>query len=286
VDEFLRFLAVTSMVSNLDSFFTIGHNYYLYLDPDSNKFVFIPWDLDLSFAGFPFMASPEQQLDLSLTHPYGGENKLVERLLAIQQVSAQYQKIVKELTASAFAKERLLKNLEAIDKVTREPIERETKAAAARKEGQGGFGFGPPGGMFGRSIDLRTFIEKRTASVNAQVDGKSKGFVPTGFGGPGFGGPGGAPGGGFGGPGGGMGMRPTGEVLPQPLQNMLRLTDEQKRKVAELQKDIDAQIKAILNDEQNKQFQSLRERSPGGFGPPGFGPSGGGPGQPPKGDRP
>ena len=50
VDEFLRFLAVNAFIVNMDSFLTMGHNYYLYLRPDG-KFIFIPWDLDLSFGG-------------------------------------------------------------------------------------------------------------------------------------------------------------------------------------------------------------------------------------------
>lgn len=278
VDAFLRFLAVTSMVANLDSFFNLGHNYYLYLDPTSNKFAFIPWDFDLSFAGFP-MTPPEQQVEMSLTHPYAGENKLAERLLAMKDGGDRYRKIVKELATTVFTKEKLLEKLEAVETSTKEALAREARATAARKEGNGGFpgvgGPGGPGGPFGRSIDLRTFIEKRTASVVAQVDGKSKGFVPAGFG---FGGPGG----GFGGPG-GMGMRPMpGEVLPAPLQNALRLNEGQRKKLADLQKEVDARLKEILDEEQNRQLKEIRDRVPGGFGPPG----GGGPFQPPKGGRP
>jgi spore coat protein CotH len=29
----------------------MGQNFYLYLHPVTNKFVIIPWDLDLSFGG-------------------------------------------------------------------------------------------------------------------------------------------------------------------------------------------------------------------------------------------
>src|SRR5262249_40715210 len=135
VDEFLRFLAGTSLVANLDSFFTIGHNYYLYLNPTTNRFVFIPWDLDLSMGGFPMMASAEQQSDLSLTHPYGGDNKLADRLLAMPEVKEKYQKLLKELAATAFTKEKVLKDLEAIEKTVKEPLAREKQAAEARKEG-------------------------------------------------------------------------------------------------------------------------------------------------------
>src|SRR5262249_23314186 len=72
------------------------------------------------------------------------------------------------------------KDVEAIEKTTKDLIAKETKAAQARKEGAGGFG--PPGGMFPQPPDLRTFVEKRTASVTAQLGGKSKGYVPQPFG--------------------------------------------------------------------------------------------------------
>jgi spore coat protein CotH len=178
VDEFLRFLACTSFVSNMDSIFTTSHNVYIYLNPETNKFVFIPWDLDLAFAGFPVMGSAEKLMDLSLTHPYPGENKLVDRLLADKEVSARYQKLLKELAATCFSKEKLLKDIDTMEKTTKEIIAREKKAAEARKE-RGGFNFMS---MMGPTPDLRTFVENRTKSVAAQLDGKSKGYVPASLG--------------------------------------------------------------------------------------------------------
>lgn len=108
---------------------------------------------------------------------------------------------------------------------------------------------------------------------------------PTEGGGPGGFGPplGGGPGGFMGGP-----PRP-GEVLPSFLQQRLKLTDEQKAKVADLQKDVDAQLDKILTDEQKTELKEMRRRGPGGFGPPPGGrrpggrpgPDGGGPPPPP-----
>jgi len=74
----------------------------------------------------------------------------------------------------------------------------------------------------------------------------------------------------MGGPGGPrMFMMPRpGEVLPGPLQEMLGLTAEQKKRLAELQKETDARLDKILTDEQNKQLKEMRDRGPGGFGPP------------------
>lgn len=115
-----------------------------------------------------------------------------------------------------------------------------------------------------------------------------------GFGGPGgpggFGPPGGGPGGFMGGP-----PRP-GQILPPMLRNRLELTDEQSKQVDALQKEVDARLDKILNEDQRQMLKEMRERGPGGpggFGPPpgGFGPGGpgGGPGGPdggPGGFRP
>jgi putative membrane-bound dehydrogenase-like protein len=204
VDEFLRFLAANALTSNLESSFALGHNYHLYLNPKTNKFIFIPGDLEFSLANFLLMGTADQLTDLSLTHPYPGENKLVERLLAIKEASEKYQKLLKELSDKAFTKEQLEKDIEAVERLTKEPLAKEKKAAEARKEGPGGFG--PPGGGAPQAPDLKTFAEKRTASVAAQLAGKGKGYVPAGFG---FGPPGG--GGGGGGPFGGAPSRPIDE---------------------------------------------------------------------------
>ncbi|VTR95502.1 heme-binding protein : Heme-binding protein OS=Planctomyces brasiliensis (strain ATCC 49424 / DSM 5305 / JCM 21570 / NBRC 103401 / IFAM 1448) GN=Plabr_4796 PE=4 SV=1: CotH: GSDH: Cytochrom_C [Gemmata massiliana] len=191
VDAFLRFQAANAFVSNMDSFFAVGWNYTLYLDPKTNKFAFIPGDLEGTFASPSFLGTPDQLMDLSVTKPYPGENKLPDRLLAIKEINEKYQKLLKELSATAFTKDQLLKDADAIDKATKTAREKETKAVAARKEPAPGFG--PPGAMGPQAPDMKTFAEKRTASVTAQVAGKSKGFVPQfNFGPP-------AGGGGFGG---------------------------------------------------------------------------------------
>jgi hypothetical protein len=273
VDAFLRFVAANALIANLDSYLGFGHNYYLYLRPDTNRFVFIPWDVDLSFGMWPPGGPPQQQMDLSVGHPYMGQNRLIERLLAMKGVGERYRDLLKELTATCFTRERLLKDIDAIDKVTAEPLARERRAAAARKEKSGVFGLaGPGGGMFGQAPPLRTFAEKRTASVVAQLAGKSKGYVPAGFGFGGFG------------PGGPAGFARPGEVLGGPVREQMRLTEAQKKQLADLQKEVDARLEMILNEEQRALLRRLREARLGG---PGFGPPGGGfPAVPPGKGRP
>ncbi|HEX3152922.1 MAG TPA: CotH kinase family protein [Gemmataceae bacterium] len=254
VDEFFRFVGMTAMICNLDSFFTGGHNVYIYLDPETNKFVFLPWDLDLAFGGFFLLGQAEQQADLRLTHPYPGEHRLVDRLMAIPEMRERYFKGNREMATKAFNKEKLFADLSAIERTTKEPLAREAKAASARRE-QVGFGLMP--GMTIVQPDLRSWLDKRLTSVTAQLDGKSEGTIPRGFG--------------FGAPPKQQANRPKpGDVMPGPLQDMLGLSPEQRKQFAELQKETDAKVIKLLTEEQMKRFQEMRNAGPppGGFGPP------------------
>jgi spore coat protein CotH len=127
-------------------------------------------------------------------------------------------------------------------------------------------------GYWVRASDYSLYLDPKGKFHFIPAD-MNEAFRPAG--GPGFGGPGG-PGGGF-----VIRMGRPGEVLPAPLQDMLQLTDDQKKQIAELQKETEGRLDKILTAEQQKQLKAMREGGPGGFaGPPG-GP--GGPGGPPGG---
>jgi spore coat protein H len=180
VNAFLKFLAANALLSNLDSYLGFGHNYYLYLVPSTNRFVFIPWDLDLALATWPAAGTPEQLVELSIRHPHAGTNKLIDRLFAIAEHKKKYLAILEEMTATSFTSAKLLASLSEIETTLKESLAKETKAIAARKEPKTG---GPFGGVqFGQSLPPRKFIEKRTASVAAQLAGKTEGFEPKAFG--------------------------------------------------------------------------------------------------------
>src|SRR5262249_13496586 len=83
-DEFLRYVAATVVLANMDSFLALGHNYYMHVHPDTKKIVFIPWDLNLSFGGLMF-ANADQQMDMSIQKPYAMPNRLVDRVLATKE---------------------------------------------------------------------------------------------------------------------------------------------------------------------------------------------------------
>jgi poly(3-hydroxybutyrate) depolymerase len=69
---------------------------------------------------------------------------------------------------------------------------------------------------------------------------------------------------GFGGAGRGFGT-PPGTVLSPRVQENLKLTDEQKQKIEEVQKEVDAKIQKILTEAQNKQLKDLKANAGRGF---------------------
>ena len=282
-DQFARFLAANTLLANMDSFLTQVHNYYVYLPPKSNKFVFLPWDMDLSMGAFFMAGSAEQLQDLSISHPHVGENKLIERLLAWNEFDRNYRDQLRQLTETCFGeKGETTKSLPIVQAALKELIAQETKRAAEAqaKQGPGGFGpgFGPgPGGpnMFGGQPSLETFFAKRRESITAQLAGKSKGKNPgMSFGPPGGGGPGG-PGGGFG---------PGNFHAPQILAAADADKDQKlsQREFVELSnkwlREWDKDKNGSLDEDElknglNDALGAPPNAAPGGFKPPaGFGP--------------
>jgi Spy/CpxP family protein refolding chaperone len=98
------------------------------------------------------------------------------------------------------------------------------------------------------------------------------------FGPGGGGGPGGR--GGFG-PGGFGSLARPGQVLAPFVQDSLKLTDDQKKKLKELQKQVDEKLDKILTDDQRKQLKEMQQGTRGGGGGRG-GRGGQGRGAPPE----
>jgi len=82
LDEFAKFMAVTVYLSSMDSILGTGQNYYLYLAPKTQKFQFIAWDQDHSFADF--LSGVRPLGNLSIRHPWTGENRFLERVFQVE----------------------------------------------------------------------------------------------------------------------------------------------------------------------------------------------------------
>jgi len=106
VEGFLAQLAVNTLLSNLDSYAGTGHNFYLYRNPTTGRFEFIPWDLNEAFGNFA-MGSPEDMMDLDVYRPFAGKRVLIERLLRIEKHRERYRAILRQLIEGAFDPDRM-----------------------------------------------------------------------------------------------------------------------------------------------------------------------------------
>jgi spore coat protein H len=175
IDEFLRFLAMNTLLSNMDSLLSTGHNYYLYVHPETRKIHFIPWDLNLSFGSFGWLGSKEELMNLSIHQPHAGTEKLIERILAIEAHRAAYDAHLKKFVNTIFQPAHLHKRIDAAEKVVEAAaaiVDSEQKVKEARR--------GPTTQPFGLlNVSLKEFVTARVASVEAQLAGKITGYAPS-----------------------------------------------------------------------------------------------------------
>jgi hypothetical protein len=111
LDEFARFLACEVVLSNYDSILDNGQNFLLYLDPRTDKFGFIPWDLDHSWGEFPLIGTADLRERVSLWHPWVGENRFIERMLTAGPFRERYRREIERLLETLFVPERLNRRL-------------------------------------------------------------------------------------------------------------------------------------------------------------------------------
>lgn len=78
--DYLAILACDILMKNWDSYYDHGRNFYVYLNPDDNKFEWIPWDYNLSFSSF------NTDIIVNYNDP-GYEKPLVKRM----QENAEYR---------------------------------------------------------------------------------------------------------------------------------------------------------------------------------------------------
>jgi len=182
LDEFARFLAGEVLLSSYDSILANGQNFYVYLDPRSNKFGFIPWDLDLAWGGFFLLGSKRERERASIWHPWVGQNRFFERVMAVEEFRRIYRAHLEDFSTRLFVPARLNQRIDELGAVIRGPIAAESDFRLDKFEQAIGNrpvkpSRGDSMGADRRAHQLKRFIEKRTVSVRQQLDGKSKGII-------------------------------------------------------------------------------------------------------------
>jgi hypothetical protein len=182
LDEFARFLAGQVLLSNYDSILANGQNFYVYLDPRSNKFGFIPWDLDLAWGSFFLLGTTRERERASIWHPWVGENRFLERVMGVEEFRRLYRAHLEDFSARLFVPDRLNQRIDELAAVIRSPIAAESDFRLDKFEQAVGAKPLQPSRGNSQSANrtahqLKRFVEKRAISVRAQLDGKSDGII-------------------------------------------------------------------------------------------------------------
>ncbi|MEM2098985.1 MAG: CotH kinase family protein [Candidatus Bathyarchaeia archaeon] len=113
VESGIRFIALLSLFSNLDSYIGNARNYYLYHREDTGKFVPLLWDANLAFGSFRLLLRPGEDpatLDpfpppttrSSIGQPAGRNLTLIKNMLAVESYNRTYLRFMAQMLREGF----------------------------------------------------------------------------------------------------------------------------------------------------------------------------------------
>jgi hypothetical protein len=176
LDNLSRYMAVTVFLSDLDGLLGPGQNFYLYLDPRTQKFTFIPWDQDHSFGQF-FRGSQSSREQLSIEHPWTESNRFLERLFVLPAFKTPYLARLNEFSKTLFVPDRFHKQVDELAVLLRPAVKEEPPERLRRFEAAVA-GQVPPGNareFSGANIPIKPFVKARAQSIADQLAGRSSG---------------------------------------------------------------------------------------------------------------
>jgi hypothetical protein len=130
----------------------------------------MPWDMNLSFAGYGTTGPRDEQVDLSIDHPWAGKIKLFDRLMSIEANQKAYRAHLRRFVEEFFNP----RTMHALMDTMQAALAKADNAAAAAGLPVPAAEDTPNGGGFGNTrFSIRQYITGRTRSVLDQLDGKS-----------------------------------------------------------------------------------------------------------------
>ncbi len=143
LDAFYNYWALEALVAQTDSYPYNGNNFYLYDDPTSGRFYFIPWGADQVMPELPAGAGTV----------YAMSALLPVRLLAIDAARERYERTLRKLLAGVWNEQELLGRVDLMAKRI-EPLVPRAKLAAFKEATE----------------HMRRFIRGRRRVVLAEIE--------------------------------------------------------------------------------------------------------------------
>jgi spore coat protein CotH len=186
LDNLARYLAITAWLTDVDGILGPGQNYYVYLHPTTQKFMFIPWDQDQSFGQFP-RGSQEQRDKLAIGKPWAGNNSFLEKVFRAEPFKSAYLARMREFNETIFRPARIASQVDELAGIIRDAIKEESEDRLTNLnnavEGKPVASSMAPG-MNVPVSSIKPFVDARSKSVKDQLEGRSEGLtIRQGFGG-------------------------------------------------------------------------------------------------------
>jgi spore coat protein CotH len=129
LEEVLKYFAVNTFLVNLDSYQSnMSHNYYLY--ERKGKLMMIPWDYNLSFAGFQ-VQDTAFAINFPIDTPVSGttlaDRPLLGKLLEEQEYLEKYHEYLAALV-TYFENGNFVQRVEEIDRLIRQDVQSDPSA--------------------------------------------------------------------------------------------------------------------------------------------------------------
>jgi hypothetical protein len=161
VDQVVRYFAVNTFLVNLDSYASsLKHNYYLY--EQDGVFQILPWDLNLSFAGFQ-SGSAASAVNFPIDTPVTDsmENSpLIASLLAVDEYENLYHTYLQHLVTQEITSGNFAAEVARIDTLIGDAVKTDATAFVTYERYQASLPV------------LVQFAKDRAASITAQLAGQ------------------------------------------------------------------------------------------------------------------
>lgn len=162
VDQVLRYFAANTVMVNLDSYIcNMKHNYYLY--ENNGQISIIPWDYNLSYAGFQ-AGSASEAVNFPIDTPTASGTELSERpligkLLEVDEYKELYHSYIKQIVDGFLNNEDFSNLVDQTDALISDYVKSDPSAEVTFEEYQ-------------KAVStLKEYANLRSQSILGQLDG-------------------------------------------------------------------------------------------------------------------
>ena len=168
VDTLLRYMSVSTSLSNLDSYHgTLAHNYYIY--DDDGVFSILPWDFNESFGTFAMDCNGVDVRELYIDEPVSGalsERPLIANVFAEQSNLDTYHSYLTQLINGSLSSDTFNARVNEIADLIREHVQNDPTSFYGSAYFEQNLT-----STTGQFYGLTSFMQYRVANMVAQLDG-------------------------------------------------------------------------------------------------------------------